>query len=56
MKKGDKKEFHEFRKDSQGPASPITQKEIFPDREKMATEDVKEYLDDLFRSYIFGEG
>lgn len=56
MKEGKDKQTRELMEDDQKPSSRVNEEDLFPDMEKMAPEEMKEYLDDLFRSYVFGKG
>ena len=56
MKEGKDKQILELREDDQKPSSRVNEEDLFPGMGKMAPEEMKEYLDDLFRGYIFGKG
>jgi len=56
MKRGKDKPIHELREDGRKLSNPVDEEDLSPGTEKMAPEEMKEYLDDLFRSYIFGKG
>ena len=56
MKEGKDKQIYELKEDNQKLTSLGNEEDVLPSMEKMAPEERKEYLDDLFRSYIFGKG
>ncbi len=56
MKEGKDKQIRELREDDQKPSGRVNEEELFPGMEKMPPDEMKEYLDDLFRGYIFGKG
>jgi hypothetical protein len=56
MKEDKDKQIHQLKEDNQKLTSLGNEEDVLPSMEKMAPEERKEYLDDLFRSYIFGKG
>lgn len=42
--------------DSQGSPVSVSQEDALPDLKKMNPEEMKDYLDDLFRGHVFSEG
>jgi hypothetical protein len=56
MKEGKDKRICELKEDNQKPSGRASEEDPSPGLEKMAPEEMKEYLDDLFRGYIFGKG
>jgi len=56
MKEGKDKKIRKPKEDEQKPSRRVNEKYLFPRLEEMAPEEMKEYLDDLFRSYVFGKG
>ena len=56
MEKSDEEKPNGSSEDSHGSPASVTQEDALPDLEKMSPEEMKDYLDDLFRGHIFSEG
>ena len=56
MREGKDKQIRELMEDGPKPSNRVNEEDPSPAMEKTAPEEMKKNLDDLFRSYVFGEG
>lgn len=56
MEKDEKEKPNRVSEDPHGSLGSVGQEDALPDLKKMTQEEMKNYLDDLFRGHIFSEG
>jgi hypothetical protein len=56
MEKSEEEKPDGSSEDTQGSPASVRQEDALPDLKKMNLEEMKNYVDDLFRGHIFSEG